>query len=188
MSYRIDEVSYVTTMPFPLPKDSLALLKASHNRLGDVSKHLMHSDDSAVILEPGDTLWLEYSAAIREMGTVREFILRTEGRYNKHDSEFASRSEDGQFSKSAKVTTLGQNSPNPFNPATTINFSLPQKAQVSLTVYNILGQQVTTLVNDELSAGEYSVTWDAAKYASGIYFYSLKTGQTRLTKKALLVK
>lgn len=87
-----------------------------------------------------------------------------------------------------KTFALAQNYPNPFNPATTINFSLPQKAQVSLTVYNILGQQVTTLVNDELSAGEYSVTWDAAKYASGIYFYSLKTGQTRLTKKALLVK
>ncbi|MFQ5607749.1 MAG: T9SS type A sorting domain-containing protein, partial [Candidatus Zixiibacteriota bacterium] len=87
-----------------------------------------------------------------------------------------------------KTFALAQNYPNPFNPSTTINFSLPKKAQVSLAIYNILGRRVATLVDEEVPAGEHSVTWNASNFATGIYFYQLKSGETKISKKALLLK
>lgn len=89
--------------------------------------------------------------------------------------------------------TLSQNYPNPFNPNTEIVFSLPKRAHVSLCVYNILGQQVTTLVDGEKPAGTYRVTWngtdaDGTQAATGIYFYRLTTGDRQISKKMLLLK
>ena len=83
---------------------------------------------------------------------------------------------------------LSQNYPNPFNPTTRINYSVPASGQVKLTVYNALGQQVATLVNGVRSAGEYTVSWNAANMASGIYFYRLEIGSTILMKKMILMK
>ncbi len=96
--------------------------------------------------------------------------------------------DDNDNSTLPKVFALGQNYPNPFNPTTTIQYTLPHKANVKLTVYNILGQKVTTLVNTEQSAGEYSVKWDGALAASGMYFYKLNTGETSISKKMILLK
>ena len=88
---------------------------------------------------------------------------------------------------------LSQNYPNPFNPTTQIAFDLPTKSQVSLTVYNVLGQQVTTLVNEKLAAGKYEADWDGRssegnQVASGIYFYRLHTENFTQTKKMILLK
>jgi hypothetical protein len=85
------------------------------------------------------------------------------------------------------------NHPNPFNPTTTINYSLKQNSKVSLTIYNIKGQKVKTLVSDKLSAGQHSVVWvgeddSGNSVSSGIYFYKLKTGDFMETKKCLLLK
>lgn len=68
---------------------------------------------------------------------------------------------------------LSQNYPNPFNPATTINFQLPMNSMVSLKVYDVLGREVTTLVNDVMIAGSYSMPFDASRFASGVYFYRI---------------
>ena len=84
--------------------------------------------------------------------------------------------------------TLAQNYPNPFNPTTTISYSVPENTQVSLKVFNMLGQQVTELVNTRQSAGAYSVTLDASEFPSGMYIYRLNTGNQTLTRKMLLVK
>ncbi len=84
--------------------------------------------------------------------------------------------------------SLKQNYPNPFNPTTTINYSIPRKAQVKLTIYNILGQKVTTLVNTEQGAGDYTVQWNGEHSASGIYFYKLTADKTALSKKMILLK
>jgi hypothetical protein len=91
------------------------------------------------------------------------------------------------------IMILGQNFPNPFNPSTEITFSLPTRSEVRLTVYNLLGQQVTTLVNGSLSSGGHRVMWngrDAEGNAvgSGVYFYRLDAGNFSQTKKMLLVK
>ena len=68
------------------------------------------------------------------------------------------------------VYALAQNYPNPFNPATTVKFALPKQSQVSLVIYDILGREVKELVNDKLQAGYYHFTWDATRFASGVYF------------------
>jgi hypothetical protein len=85
--------------------------------------------------------------------------------------------------------TLSQNYPNPFNPSTTIDYSLPHASRVKLNIYNVLGQVVATLVNDQRAAGTYAVRWNASNLASGLYFYQLTAdGNTIATKKMLLVK
>jgi hypothetical protein len=87
-----------------------------------------------------------------------------------------------------KSYMLGQNYPNPFNPATNIKFSIHKTGFVSLSVYNILGQEIAVLVNEELKQGEYKFVFDALNLPSGIYFYTLKTGSFAETKKMVLIK
>ena len=83
---------------------------------------------------------------------------------------------------------LHQNYPNPFNPQTTIKFSLPEPQLVNLSVYNMLGQQVMTLVDRELPAGYHTAKWYAGDIASGVYIYKLTSGNKSLTQKMLLMK
>ena len=89
---------------------------------------------------------------------------------------------------------LRQNHPNPFNPATTIAYDLPRRTEVTLTVYNLLGQAVNTLIDGELQVpGSHSVIWngltaDGRAAASGIYFYQLKAGDNKRTRRMLLLK
>jgi len=89
--------------------------------------------------------------------------------------------------------SLGKNFPNPFNPETVIEFNLPEASQVSLNVYNILGQVVRTLVDEELPAGPHSVTWDGkngqgSEVASGVYFYRIKAGNFESTERMTLLR
>jgi hypothetical protein len=83
---------------------------------------------------------------------------------------------------------LYNNYPNPFNPSTSIPFSVPKRSQVQLTVWNSLGEKVATVVNEVRTAGEYTATFDASGLPSGIYFYKLEAGNTRHTKKMLFLK
>lgn len=83
---------------------------------------------------------------------------------------------------------LEQDYPNPFNPATTISFSLVSGSFVSLTVFDVAGREVATPISQELSAGKYSQQWDAAGLPSGVYFYRLKAGALLETKKLTLVR
>ncbi|MEK9139016.1 MAG: FlgD immunoglobulin-like domain containing protein, partial [Bacteroidota bacterium] len=104
-----------------------------------------------------------------------------------------------------KEIVLDQNYPNPFNPTTTVHYSLPsprsnqakgragEGSHVTLTVYDILGKEVETLVNQEMSPGTYTVNWDGRNSAgvqvgSGVYFYRLQTGERALTKRMLLIR
>ena len=84
--------------------------------------------------------------------------------------------------------SLDQNFPNPFNPSTKINFSIPVEGFVSLDVYNSIGQKVATLVNETKTAGTYEVNFNAANLSSGIYFYKLTSGNFTETKKMILMK
>jgi hypothetical protein len=83
---------------------------------------------------------------------------------------------------------LQQNYPNPFNPTTSINFTLPKSGNVSLKVYNSLGEEVATLVNGFKTAQEYHVTFNASNLASGIYIYQIKFGNQSISKKMVLLK
>ena len=83
---------------------------------------------------------------------------------------------------------LEQNYPNPFNPGTTIRFSIPQAQIVRITVFDIQGQEIQTIVNDKMTEGKHSIVWDASGLSSGIYFYRLQAGSFTTTKKMLLLR
>ena len=87
-----------------------------------------------------------------------------------------------------KEFALGQNYPNPFNPVTTITFDLPKSSYVTLTVYNLMGQEVATLVSADQPAGRYTTTWDATGFASGVYVYRLQAGAYSEARSLLLLK
>ena len=84
--------------------------------------------------------------------------------------------------------SLNQNYPNPFNPSTQISFGLPKSGNVKLVVFDILGREVKTLVNEFQTAGTHNITFDASSLASGIYFYSITANDFTATKKMLLIK
>ncbi|MFQ5582900.1 MAG: T9SS type A sorting domain-containing protein, partial [Calditrichia bacterium] len=83
---------------------------------------------------------------------------------------------------------LKQNYPNPFNPVTTIEFDLRQASHVTLEIYNVMGQKVTTLINDRMGPGTYRADFDASALPSGIYFYKLKAGDFSSVKKMTLTR
>ncbi|MCW9096650.1 MAG: YCF48-related protein, partial [Ignavibacteriaceae bacterium] len=83
---------------------------------------------------------------------------------------------------------LNQNFPNPFNPSTKIKFSIPKTSKVTIKIYDILGNEIETLVNEEKPTGTYEITWNAENSPSGVYFYQLRTGEFVETKKMILIK
>ena len=99
-----------------------------------------------------------------------------------------------EFNAELKEFNLSQNYPNPFNPSTKIIFTIPVTLSevdgsiVTLKVYDVLGNKVTTLVNEEKSAGTYEITWHTENLPSGVYFYRLQAGDFVETKKMVLMK
>jgi len=87
-----------------------------------------------------------------------------------------------------QVFELKQNYPNPFNPSTTIEYSVPQKSYINLSVYNLLGKKVATLVDGVRDKGIYRYQFDASNLPAGVYFYKLETDKVVLTKKMILIK
>ncbi|MFC2085244.1 T9SS type A sorting domain-containing protein [Bacteroidota bacterium] len=83
---------------------------------------------------------------------------------------------------------LSQNYPNPFNPSTKIQYSVPQNSNVIIRVFNILGNEIETLVNEEKPTGIYEIEFNASNLASGIYFYQLNVGKCISTKKMALIR
>ena len=81
-----------------------------------------------------------------------------------------------------------QNYPNPFNPMTKITYSIPQTGFVKLKVFDLLGNEITTLVSEEKQKGNYEVEFDGSRLSSGIYFYQAIVGKNVITKKMMLIK
>ena len=93
--------------------------------------------------------------------------------------------EDSQAPLSFK---LYQNFPNPFNPVTTIKYSIPHKSKVKIYIYDLAGRLVSSVVDNEHNAGVYQTTWNAGNYASGVYFYRLQTDNMIETQKMIVLK
>lgn len=109
------------------------------------------------------------------------------------DLSFSDATDVKQNNNSPLKFELAQNYPNPFNPSTIINFSIPEQSFVTLKVYNLLGQEVTTLINEEKSAGNYKVEFSTSKIgvenlASGVYIYRLTAGDLVQTRKMMFLK
>jgi len=94
--------------------------------------------------------------------------------------------QSGQISRTE--SGMSQNHPNPFNPSTSISYTLSSDGFVNISVYNILGQEVAVLVNGEQTAGTHLASWEASNVPGGIYFYTKKTGDMIITRKMTLVK
>jgi hypothetical protein len=92
------------------------------------------------------------------------------------------------LSEVPKVYSLAQNYPNPFNPVTKINFAIPKQGFVTLKVYDVLGREVSTLVNEVKQTGNYSVDFDASYLSSGVYFYRIESGGFSDIKRMILIK
>jgi hypothetical protein len=104
---------------------------------------------------------------------------------------------DGSFEYSGEIIVevsqpadyfLSQNYPNPFNPSTKISYALAEDVDVSLKVFDVLGNEVATLVNDNQPAGNYDINFDAGNLSSGVYYYTLAAGEFTATKKLILMK
>jgi hypothetical protein len=105
---------------------------------------------------------------------------------------------DGKFKYSQQVeinasvapkdVALGQNYPNPFNPTTVIRYQLSVSSYVTLKVYDVLGREVVSLVNELEEAGTHSLSFDASKLSSGLYYYTLQAGELVATKPMVLMK
>ncbi len=109
------------------------------------------------------------------------------------DIEFGLDADDNSIPSASQVVTLDQNFPNPFNPETSISFSLPQKMNANLSVYNIRGQKIKTLFNGQADQGSNTVVWNGKDnsgkaVSSGVYFYKLEAGNTTKTQKMVLMK
>lgn len=140
---------------------------------------------------PGHGYWIKVSQAGQLIFTSMDLlpscqrirILPTEGTPPPPPSEVASGSQSVP-----KEYSLDQNYPNPFNPQTTISFGIPVSSHVKLGVFNVLGEEVARLVDEEKQSGFYDATWDASSYPSGVYFYRLQAGTFVETKKLILMK
>ena len=162
---------------------SIAPSSVMHSRLGDIFRDISEYDRE-VTLVPGEYIDLEYSSIPSIPGNKNAFLLNSYGRYTKDGDE--GEPDGGGFS-------FDQNYPNPFNPATTFSFALPADMHVNITIYNILGQNVCTVVDKRMPAGQHSVVWDGKNNngktsASGVYFAKFTAGEYIATRKMTIIK
>jgi hypothetical protein len=138
----------------------------------------------------------DYTAGYIQAGTVPTFKLLKDGKLTNLEGDIPAFASSGLYmvpSLSESITlpatfSLNRAYPNPFNPATTLSFALPIETEVSLTVYNLLGREVISLVNGNMEAGYHSVVWNADTHASGVYFVKMVAGSFISTQKLMLVK
>jgi Secretion system C-terminal sorting domain len=143
---------------------------------------------------PNDTLW---ETLTLNYNSINKIIIRVDSSENNGIADY----NFDNFSFSSAVTSvlkdssnipisyeLSQNYPNPFNPTTVINYGLAKAGRIVLKIYNVLGKEVSKLVDSKKAAGRYSVTFDASNLSSGIYIYVLKTDGFISSKKMLLIK
>lgn len=144
-----------------------------------------HSYVKGIGLYSGGVAYVQYSEGLTLTGCVINGVVYGDTTFpvgiNQISSEIPS------------SFALQQNYPNPFNPSTKIKFSIPanvkrETANVKLGVYDVLGKEVATLVNEQLKPGTYEVEWDGSNYPSGVYFYKIISGDFVETKKMVLVK
>lgn len=151
--------------------------------------------DPPYVLQPNQTdtlFYIDFSCTGQGLGTAIVRMYNTDNPSQYVQDTF--KVEIGgvgitNISSEVEGYELSQNYPNPFNPSTTITFSIPKSEEVTLRIYNSLGQIVESVINgDNLSAGKYRVDFSGENLTSGIYYYTIASGTFSETKKMLLIK
>ena len=173
------------------------IIKISINPFVDLSGWLVGKNGEIATKATGDTLWSKQASGTNLNLNSINFIDDTSG-IAVGDSGIilvttnggVTEIKDKEYNSTRKLTDykLNQNYPNPFNPTTDINYSVPKAGLVTITVYDILGRQVASLVNKEKPAGSYNVEFNASKLSSGVYFYRMQAGNFIQTKKLIIIK
>lgn len=138
--------------------------------------------EATPMTNPDHSLMFVYNTQANGELTQRE----EEPKFERTTIDFASGT--GANANVPKAFALNQNYPNPFNPKTNISFDVPKASRVEVTVFNVLGQKVETLVDEFKEAGSYTIGWDASRHSSGIYFYRISSPGFSETKKMTLLK
>jgi len=158
---------------------------ANHNKFGKVSQKISLIDDDMVTIIPGEKIDIKFSVSetVPEDGYTRKYFLKSNGYFKSIDESDLLPND----------FVLYNNYPNPFNPTTTVKFYVPVSSEISLNIYNVLGQEVKTLYDGAIESGMHELQWHAdnnngAKVASGVYFYRLQSGDFNESKKMILLK
>ncbi|MBI2416601.1 MAG: T9SS type A sorting domain-containing protein [Ignavibacteriales bacterium] len=183
------ELSQKLELPFTVTVPEL--LSAVHSEEGDVMQKLLVEDGDVMTLSPNQWVTLDFRAPRLAEGMERSFIFASKGYYQLYQNNKANTSgvnDKNIVSEKPKDYALMQNSPNPFNPSTVIQYQLPKDGQVKITLFDILGREVMVLVDDYKTAGSYSYQFNADRLSSGVYIYRMDSGNFHTSKKLTLLK
>ena len=192
---RFDTVSITNNDPDPTYSITSANGSFREYMVNDGSGDCRVDDDGSntYSVDPHDTAWgfqiLPKGADIESLTGILEYTYGNYKLYPRTNSDFGTVTGIRREPVTVPQTySLDQNYPNPFNPTTTIRYSIPNSSMVTLTIYNILGQEIATLVHQRQGAGTYTATFQASRFASGVYFYRLTAGSFTSVKKMLMLK
>ncbi len=185
LDYQADWLRFYMPTEQPWSQEDIRLMSAVHSKKGDISEGIVAADGNSTKLLPGESINLKFPVGSpKAEGMVRDFVFKAVGYYKRYY----------EVSTAGPVTyKLNNNYPNPFNAQTEIQYALPEPAEINLSVYNIMGQKVRTLVEGRQPAGVHKVIWDGKNekgetVASGVYLYSIRAGTYIETKKMTLLK
>ncbi len=152
-------------------------------------KHFETKSDSVLSLQVYQLSFRKNLGLIRSSGWMHPFLpgIYTMSEHTLVNAILTS-AEKAEDVDIPNTIQLSQNYPNPFNPLTVIGYQLSVESRVVLKIYNLLGQEVITLIDDSQTPGEYAVSWDASYLPGGVYWYRLSTEHSSLTRSAILLK
>lgn len=184
----LDYFVFVTDLRTSKTK-TLPLLSAVHNINGDIKSKLTGIDQNYAELYPTERIDLSFGAANTTENV--KYFLKTVGRYETDTTFFAKQNNLAKINEQPIVPTenkLYDNYPNPFNPSTTIKYSLKNDDRVTLKIFNTLGEEIRTLVDELKPAGNYEAAFNASNLPSGVYIYRMQSGSFVSSKKMILIK
>lgn len=168
---------------------SMELLSADNPIQGDIKSLLLEKDDNYANLDNQGEINLYFKKPLDETpaGWMRDYVIIVDGRYEQVGGKMLS-NKAGINSNVPKEFKLYQNYPNPFNPVSTIKYDVPKVTRVKIVIYDLVGREIKTLVNEVKEAGSYNIQFNASNFASGVYFYRIQAGDYIMTKRMVLIK
>lgn len=171
------------------------LSEAGNSLGGDILKNLLKEDKSYAVMDSSSFITLKFRIKneIIPKGWDKKYVLIIKGRSEEPDEDKitiknTSENVTDRLNSKPGLYELRQNFPNPFNPVTEINYSIPEDQHVKISVYNLIGRELKLLVNENQNAGNYSVRFNAGTLPSGIYYYKITAGKFTQVRKMIVIK